>query len=342
MVGFNRAALAFRAILNRMFCLPVLNYFDDYPIMVTEELADVMDEAVKSVARITGFRLKGGAKDKPFAGTFKVLGVKLDLSEVFSAGLVRVLNTPERCTALIAQIGAALESNKMGAAEASQLAGRLGFASGQLFGKAGASALWHLRRRADGRGLMGKISAPLACALQFWRENLREGTPKTMVFVHRLPPLLLFTDGFCDQEEGHVRAGYGGILIDPASEFAEAFGELIPDSLVDSWRALGGYDQVVAQAEILPTIVARMLWQRQLSGDPGRRIVNFIDNDSARYGLLKGYSPTRSSAFLLGEFWRLEEKLQVCSWFERVPTKSNCADGLADSSSVHSKVCGGD
>ena len=326
-VGFNRAALAFRSILNKLFYLPALNYFDDYPIIVTDELAGIVDEAVKSVARIIGFRLKGGAKDKPFASTFKVLGVRLDLEQALSHAVVNVGKTPERCTALTARIGEILVTNKLSAAEASQLAGRLGFASGQLFGKAGASALWHLRRRAEGRGKMGDLSSSLAYALQFWRENLEDGTPKKMFFVHKLPPLLLFTDGFCDQEEGRVRAGYGGILIDPATDFAEAFGELVPDSLVDSWRRLGGYDRVVAQAEILPTIVARLLWRRQLSGDPGRRIVNFIDNDSARYGLLKGYSPTWSSAFLLGEFWRQEGKLQLCSRFERVPTKSNCADG---------------
>ena len=145
------------------------------------------------------------------------------------------------------------------------------------------------------------------------------------MFHHSDPPLLLFTDGFCE-DKGDVSAGHGAILIDPLDEFAEAFGQYVPEELVEAWRNSGGYDQVVAQAELLPTVVARVLWKTKLCQKKGRRIINFLDNDSARW-LLKGYSPTRSSAFLLGAFWALETVAMTCSRFERVPSKSNCADG---------------
>ena len=56
-------------------------------------------------------------------------------------------------------------------------------------------------------------------------------------------------------------------------------------------------------------------------------MLNFIDNDGARFGLIKGYSPTRPSAWLIGEFWAEEAKAQAVSWFARVPSQSNCADG---------------
>ncbi len=55
--------------------------------------------------------------------------------------------------------------------------------------------------------------------------------------------------------------------------------------------------------------------------------MHFIDNDAARFSLIKGTSPTQDSAWLTGEFWRREAKAQAFSWFERVPSPSNPADG---------------
>ena len=82
--------------------------------------------------------------------------------------------------------------------------------------------------------------------------------------------------------------------------------------------------QVVGRAELLPCVFARRLWSEKLQGRP---VMHFIDNDAARFSLIKGTSPTQDSAWLTGEFWRREAKAQAFSWFERVPSPSNPADG---------------
>ncbi len=58
-----------------------------------------------------------------------------------------------------------------------------------------------------------------------------------------------------------------------------------------------------------------------------RPLLVYIDNDAARYGLIKGSSPTRDSAWLIDEYWRLETEQDSYTWIERVPSASNCADG---------------
>ena len=58
-----------------------------------------------------------------------------------------------------------------------------------------------------------------------------------------------------------------------------------------------------------------------------RRIVVFIDNDSARHALIRGGSPSPASAELVSLFWATEAQLRSYCWVERVPTASNVADG---------------
>ena len=52
----------------------------------------------------------------------------------------------------------------------------------------------------------------------------------------------------------------------------------------------------------------------------------YIDNEAAKFALIKGSSPTRDSAWLVQEFWEREAHLETFTWFERVPSAANCAD----------------
>ena len=81
--------------------------------------------------------------------------------------------------------------------------------------------------------------------------------------------------------------------------------------------------QVIGQAEIAPVVVARMTWAARLQG---RLVIHFIDNDAARAGLVKGYSPSLASCALIAEAALEDVRLQAASWYARVPTLSNVAD----------------
>ena len=88
--------------------------------------------------------------------------------------------------------------------------------------------------------------------------------------------------------------------------------------------ANGTKQQVVGQAELLPCHAAQIIWKERLRN---RRVVVYIDNEAARFGLIKGTSPTLDTAWLINEYWTAEADNETNTWVERVPSASNCSDG---------------
>ena len=122
--------------------------------------------------------------------------------------------------------------------------------------------------------------------------------------------------------------GFGAVVHDPASGDSEFFGALLWPDVAAELRAVTGHTQIIAQLELLPIYVALLAWRR-LFRDPGRRVVVFVDNDAARFGLIRGYSPNLASRALIEATWQQAATLQLAPWFERVPTSGNPADAAS-------------
>ena len=82
--------------------------------------------------------------------------------------------------------------------------------------------------------------------------------------------------------------------------------------------------QLIGQAEILPTLLAKLTWPKKFEN---RSNLTFIDNDSARFSLVRGYSPVLDSASMVNENRLLDAQVATMSWYARVSTFSNIADG---------------
>ena len=133
-------------------------------------------------------------------------------------------------------------------------------------------------------------------------------------------PLVVLGDGSCETFAPSV--GIGACFFSREGR-AEFFGCRVDDRVVGQW-ATRGDQQVIGQAEILPVLIALSSWSNAFVGRP---VLVFIDNDSARHGLIAGYSPVISSAILIIEVWSLLASLGCHPWLARVPTSSNVADG---------------
>ena len=137
----------------------------------------------------------------------------------------------------------------------------------------------------------------------------------------------MFTDGSCDPDESSsfgIKAAYGAALFDPEDGTFETFGANIVHNLLKIVSCKGTKQQVVGQSELLPCHATQTLWNQNLRG---RRLVLYVDNEAARFGLIKGTSPTLHSAWLINEYWTAESWNESNTWVERVPSASNCADG---------------
>ena len=85
----------------------------------------------------------------------------------------------------------------------------------------------------------------------------------------------------------------------------------------------GRRTQLIGQAELLPVLLAQEVWRDRWRD---RRVLLFVDNDSARHALIRGTSPAGASAAIVGRFWESEASYGAYTWIERVPSVSNPAD----------------
>jgi hypothetical protein len=103
----------------------------------------------------------------------------------------------------------------------------------------------------------------------------------------------------------------------------EFFGVAVPPCITDAW-AEDGEAQVIAQAELLPVLLSKLVWARELADAP---LIVFIDNDGARHNLVGGSSSSEASSRLVGASAMSDAVLSCHQWVARVPTGANVADG---------------
>jgi hypothetical protein len=317
--NFNRAARAIHALLTRLLNVCNSNYYDDFVLLELDTLAAHTQSVVDRFMQLIGWAVKRGDKDLDFGSSFCALGVQLDLSAVVSEGALLVANKPGKREDLVKDIGTILEAGVLKPSRAAQLRGKLTWSASHLFGRCGARACRALSLHAARCGRVSELDAEVAAALRWWTRYLTTAAARRVDLSVGTLPVLIFTDGAYEQGKATV----GGVLYDPLDQTVECFGAEVPHQLVARWHATG-IEQVIGQAEILPAIVARLLWGDRLRG---RKCINFVDNEAAREGLVQGRSRSQASSELLDAFWELEAHLGCCSWFDRVPSPANISDG---------------
>ena len=110
----------------------------------------------------------------------------------------------------------------------------------------------------------------------------------------------------------------GVVFVDGYSEY---FGGSLLESLVQAW--LDNKKHIFGLVELYAVVLARAHWARFLEG---RKVVYYIDNMPAMRALIKGTSSATWREVLM-LFEKDEAKGQSFSWFSRVPSPSNVADG---------------
>ena len=163
------------------------------------------------------------------------------------------------------------------------------------------------------------MSAEINKVLLWICDHIASAGPKVIrARTPSVPPVLVFSDGACEVECTSI----GAVLIDPLG-ICECFGAVMNEATIASWRSSEAQSQVIGQAELFPLLVARLTWQQHLEG---RRVIFFIDNESARLALVKAYSPVLASLNIVLQCASFDAKHEISSWYARVPTLSNIAD----------------
>jgi hypothetical protein len=316
--NFNWVARGLWKILVGLFGFALTHYFDDYPVLEFCILTEHSQSLIDRILELLGWTTK---TQQEFAPSFDVLGVVCDLSKS-STGCVTFTNKPKRLEELRTDVERIVASGILRRSEARSLRGRVLFARGQTFGRCGAVALRFLGVLADGRGITS-LDERAVGALKWLLNMLLNSRPRELR-AHPPPPLLLYVDGACDQTPSGIRVSIGAVLFDPSDpkRGPRYFGTLVGDPVVDLWSK-DGKEQLIGQAELLPVLLAKTTWADVFCDRP---CIVFIDNDSARFSLIRGYSPVLDSSRIINEVWLFDSRFAVASWYARVPTASNIGD----------------
>ena len=130
----------------------------------------------------------------------------------------------------------------------------------------------------------------------------------------------IFTDGACEPE---ARSGsIGGVVFAPNFQCVSFFSAEIPVDFMDAF--LSKSKNPIHEIELLPAWISLVLWGSLVKGC---QTVHYIDNESSRMAMVKGYGETFFGSRIVTAHVELENSLQLRSWYARVPSFSNIADG---------------
>ena len=329
---FNRFPEVMVAVARRLLAIVCTHFYDDYCVVEPTETAAHAQQMLAELHDLVGFPFKE-AKHEKAAPKFVFLGVESDLSGAVD-GTVTLSVRPERLDSIIECMQQLLDEGRYPPSVAASLCGKLQFTLSWVGGKVGRACMQPLFSPES-----DCLSPAAADSLRYLIAVLPHLPPHGVSLrPDSTPPALVFSDGAYEEDQSVVAAI--GFLVaiprpdapprDPcsppprASELSDyyEFYHGAAEVPADLHHALIERKQQIGQVEIIGAI-APYLSVPQLAG---RRVIHWIDNQSAEAALCKGYSRVVDSARLVHMFHAWAAAAQASVWFEFVPTDQNVAD----------------
>ena len=293
----------------------------DFTQVETKRLSLSAQDTLESLIALLGWRLADSeAKRLPFASAFTSLGVRVVFTDT-ATGTILLENKPGRVQSIREQVDlftSVANPRRIGFKDALSLRGKISFAEGHTFARLTAPLARMLSIWA-GVPIPRFASEELAAGLEFGIEHLEVAGPRIVGPRRDELPHVVFADGACESSGTSV----GALMISP-NGFAECFGAELDQATVDSWKSKLEQTQVIGQAELFPLLLARKTWAKTLKG---RRVIYFIDNESARIAMVRAYSPVIPSLKIIMQCIAWDLHNDCSPWYARVPTACNPADG---------------
>ena len=315
--GFLRLGKALWHLITTMLEIPASTFFDDFPMVCPAADAEEVTSCCHKLLHLLGWRFAEiGEKALPFGVHFNVLGMRLDLSHL-PAGLIRISNKVGRVDKILDRIRAISELGRLSKHEGQVIVGLLRFAAGCLGGRQLKFVCNDLDSIIHGSG---DPSRDFVCG---WCDRavaaLAESKPLELRAADSRKPVHIFTDGAFEDSV----AGLGAVVFDAEYGWGRVLGGRLSESLLKKLLPLVG-KQVISQVELIAALSVRMNLAKELAG---RRVIIWLDNEAARFGLISGRSPSPSMDSLLRLFASVEDGSPSFTWICRVPSYSNLADG---------------
>ena len=315
--AFIRCARCLQWLAATCLHIPLSCYFDDFVLAAPPSLAQNTEACFTILLTLLGWNFdKTGPKADSFSRMVAALGVifKLDHS---GDGIVLVSNTDRRLAQVCDLIDDFLEKGTMTCKQAQEARGRLAFADSYVFGRAGKSTLQAITAHGFAKPFKLEIGADLRRKLLAFKGRLRSGKPR-QVMASFTDSWFIYTDAAFESNY----SGLGAVLVDPAGNLVAWFAKsLNKDELAPFFRL--GQVNIILELETCAVALAIQIWRSQLIS---KHVVFFVDNEAAKYSLIRGYADSPLVTSLCETVSKNIDDVGVFPWFSRIPSSSNISD----------------
>ncbi len=316
--NFCRVAEWLCRCIRRLFKMSLDHFFDDFFIVEPNSTISVATFCIREAFSVLGFRLDPDKSQTP-SSVAAILGVVFNTSSLLQQKHFTVMAKESRVRNLEKLIDEILQTGSLSATQAASLVGKFNFLCSTLFGKVGRCATLPLRKRQYSTSDASFLTETIRTSLQVMKTLLRE-SPSRQISLIEQPPCLLYTDA-SDVPGRSPQQVLGAYLFDPVDGNQSFSSSEVPPHFVELWQQRKSY---MGQLEILAAFFGLSAWEAQLVD---RKILLFVDNDSAASNIVRGYSPLLDSGALAGAFWVLASSMRASVYIDRVESKSNPSDG---------------
>ena len=310
-------ALWFVGMAGLRLCWTV--FYDDFTVICKQRMAHGTSIAAEALFDLFGiWYAKEGSKAVAFSDRVRTLGLLVQLGDIhkgFSVG-----HTDERRSELREALLDVLARKQIEPKQAERLRGRMQWFEGYAFGRVAQHSLKVLGDLALQQQKTVQLSDAQVVAIDFLVKRVSEASAVSVTSTF-LDTFLIFTDGACEGEDTKV-GSIGGVLVNPVGACCEHFSCSVPRKLMED--ALKTSANPIYELELLPVMVAFVLWGSWIKST---HTVVYLDNDAARAALCRGYGSTITAQNIVQCTMNAECRLELKTWFARVPTHSNLADG---------------
>ena len=292
------------------------SFYDDYTSLSRSECAPNASWGAECLFDLLGVVFaREGKKATVFDKVFNSLGVKFDLEHICNFSVL-LGHTETRRVELIETISDFLSQGTFSSKGVERLRGRLLWYENFVCGRQANSLVAKLGKFMKAPKGDLPLDTELKLTLQRLLDRLEAGKPVTIT-RQLFCTWICFTDGACEQE-----CSIGGVLVSPQGTAVSAFGSAVPQDLVQ--HLYNDSKHPIYEVELLPLLVSLVMWGSLFQQC---QVVFYVDNDSARAGLIKGAGATKMADAIIECFCSRESNLQLKAWFSRVASHSNISDG---------------
>ena len=307
-----------------LLAVPKGHYFDDSTVNEPTFAGRSGQEADEQWYELCGLPFDIPRKQEKMSPRSTFQGVETDFRKLASTGRIALRVPQKRRLKLCSLVDQIRRERALSPAQASSFVQKARWVTTPAFGRLGRAALQPLIAR-QFREASHALTPELESALEFIAVLAQE-QPDAFVDIDggsHGPPVVVLTDASADS----AATGMLGLVVyDPAAPRGRRFwasARKVPPWMLAWLHRLRSKETYIGQheltAEITPYISLPTVFK-------GRRVVHFVDNESALSASISGYSPQQDSSRLINLFHLVRLQLRCNVWFYYVPSESNLSD----------------